>query len=175
MNRHGRFNRDLWNIVISHIPSRRVRRFWLRRTLGRFGADAFVGMHVQLFAPQNVHLDDRCVVNPNCILDGREGLWIAPDVDIGPHTQIWTLGHDPNDDGHATAGAPVHIEDHVWIAARATILPGVTLGRGAVVAAGAVVTKDVPPLAIVAGVPARVTGTRDNALTYKLKFSPRFR
>ena len=173
--RHGRLNRDLWNILIGHVPSRRIRGYWLRRTLGEFGDGAFVGMHVQLFDPGNIRLGARSVVNPNCILDGRHPLEIAHDVDIGPHTHIWTLGHDPHDDRHATAGAPVRIEDHVWIAARATILPGVTLGRGAVVAAGAVVTKDVPPMAIVSGVPARVTGTRENALTYTLDFAPRFR
>ena len=52
------------------------------------------------------------------------------------------------------------IEDNVWVGTRATILPGVTLGRGCVVAAGAVVTRDVPPLVIVGGVPARPIGTR---------------
>ena len=171
----SRLNRDLWNVLIGHLPSRRIRKFWLQRTLGDMGAGVFVGMHVQLFDPGNISLGERTVVNPNCVLDGRHPLRVSHDVDIGPHTHIWTLEHDPNDDGHATAGAPVQIEDHVWIAARATILPGVTLGRGAVVAAGAVVTKDVPPMAIVAGVPARVIGTRDNALTYTLDYAPRFR
>ena len=51
----------------------------------------------------------------------------------------------------------------------------ITIGRGAVVAAGAVVTKDVPPMAIVAGVPAKIIGRRNNPLTYKLSFAPRFR
>lgn len=50
------------------------------------------------------------------------------------------------------------IENYVWLASRVTVLPGVTIGRGAVVAAGAVVTKDVPPLAIVGGVPAKIIG-----------------
>ena len=58
------------------------------------------------------------------------------------------------------------IEDHVWIGTRATILPGVTLGRGCVVAAGAVVTRDVPPLAIVGGVPAKVIGARPDEATH---------
>lgn len=59
------------------------------------------------------------------------------DVDIGTHTHIWTLEHDPIDSGHSTRTGSVTIEDHVWIASRVTILPGVTIGRGAVVAAGA--------------------------------------
>jgi maltose O-acetyltransferase len=59
----------------------------------------------------------------------------------------------------------VSIEDYVWLGARAVILPGVTVGRGAVVAAGSVVTKNVPPLTIVAGIPARPVGMRDSAAT----------
>jgi len=69
--------------------------------------------------------------------------------------------------------APVHIDDYVWIGSRAMVLPGVTIGRGAVVAAGAVVTRDVPSLSIVGGVPARQIGVRDaGALNYTLLFKP---
>jgi len=68
---------------------------------------------------------------------------------------------------------PVVIEDHVWIGMRAIILPGVRIGRGAVVAVGAVVTRDVEPLTVVAGVPARVIGSRDpRGLDYAFCWSP---
>ena len=168
--------RDFWNMWICHIPSRRIRRFWLRRMLGGFEEGAFVCMHVHVMGPGGVFLGPRSVVNAHCILDGREyPIRIAEDVDIGTHTHIWTLEHDVNSTSHVDTGGPVTIEDHVWIASRVTILPGVTIGRGAVVAAGAVVTKDVPPLAIVGGVPAKVMGKRNNPLTYKLSFAPRFR
>jgi acetyltransferase-like isoleucine patch superfamily enzyme len=168
--------RDLWNIWISHTLSRRVRRFWLRRILGKFDHDAFMCMHVHLMNPKGITIGRRSVVNAHCILDGREyPIHIAEDVDIGTHTHIWTLEHDVNSDTHVTAGGPVIIEDHVWIASRVTILPGITIGRGAVVATGAVVTKDVPSLAIVGGVPAKIIGQRKNALNYKLNFNPRFR
>ena len=66
------------------------------------------------------------------------------------------------------------IEDYVWIASRATILPGVTIGKGAVVACGAVVTKDVEPMTVVGGVPARKIGERINLLEYELKHNPLF-
>jgi len=165
-----------WNLYVSRIPSRHVRRFWLRRILGEFGPGASVLLHVTLMEAKNVFLQPRVVVNPHCLLDGRvHPLRIGEDVDIGPYTHIWTLGHDPGSGEHVDAGAPVTIEDHVWIASRVTILPGVTIGRGAVVAAGAVVTKDVPSKAIVAGVPAKVIGQRENDLTYQLNFAPRFR
>lgn len=165
-----------WHLVGRHLPSRRLRRFWLRRMLGAFGSAAFVGLGVTLMKPANLRLGARAVVNADCILDGRDALiTIGEDTDIGTHTHMWTLEHDPNDANHGTQSGAVTIEDHVWIASRVTILPGVTIGRGAVVAAGAVVTRDVPPLAIVAGVPAKVIGHRQNPLTYRLSFNPRFR
>ena len=121
-------------------------------------------------------LSDRSVLNNGCVIDARGGtVTIGHDVDVGAETHIWTLEHDPNDADHGTRGGTVTIEDHVWVATRVTILPGVTIGRGAVVACGSVVTKDVAANSIVAGVPAKVIGERNNPLTYKLNYNPRFR
>ena len=95
------------------------------------------------------------------------GVKIGDNVDIAQDDNIWTEQHDYNSPTYASVCKPVIIEDYVWIASRATILPGVTIGKGAVVASGAVVTKDVPPLAIVAGVPAKIIGKRkEEALQY---------
>lgn len=103
------------------------------------------------------------------MLDGRGTLKIGDNVDIAQEVNIWTEDHDYNSPSFKSQVKPVFIEDYVWIATRATILPGVTIGKGAVVACGAVVTKDVPPLAIVAGVPAKIIGYRkEEALQYKL-------
>ncbi|NJK52359.1 MAG: hypothetical protein HC936_05170 [Leptolyngbyaceae cyanobacterium SU_3_3] len=85
-----------------------------------------------------------------------------------PAAWIWTAQHDLNDSGFAGVSAPVVIEDYAWISSRATILPGVTIGRGAVVAAGAVVTKSVAPFEIVGGVPAKKIGERNRDLDYQL-------
>ncbi|MEE9338402.1 MAG: acyltransferase [Methylococcaceae bacterium] len=168
--------RDGWNILLSHIPSRTLRKMYLQHILGMFGDGAFVCMHCVFMAPENIYLGNCSILNANCILDGREDrIVIGDNVDIGTHTHIWTLEHNPNSELHGTTSGPVLIEDHVWIAARVTILPGVTIGRGAVVAAGAVVTKDVKPLSIMAGVPAKQIGMRENSLSYQLNYSPRFR
>ena len=165
-----------WNVTLRNAPSRRLRRFLLRRMLCELSPGAFVGRNTELFGPESISIGPRSVINAHCILDGRGGeLNILSDVDIATHTHIWTLQHDPHDDAHGVKGGSVTIEDHVWIASRVTILPNVTIGRGAVVAAGSVVTADVPTLAIVGGVPARVIGQRRNKLEYELNFNPRFR
>jgi len=168
--------RDAWNLLFCHIPSRRVRRFWLRHLLAHLGEGAFVTLHVEIKEPWSVSLGARSVVMPHCILDGRGyPITVGEDVAISDHTHIWTLEHDIEADDFATKGGRVTIEDHAWIASRVTILPNVTIGRGAVVAAGAVVTKDVPAKAVVAGVPARLIGQRKNRLEYKFEYSPLFR
>ena len=86
-----------------------------------------------------------------------------------------TEQHDYNSSEYTPVASNVTIEDYVWIASRATILPGVTIGRGAVVVCGAVVTKDVPPLAIVGGVPSKIIGWRKDNMKYKLGDRPWFK
>jgi len=174
--RFRKFSRDVWNLWLRHVPSRRIRQFWLRRNLGQCGERVFVGLQVSIMEPWNVRLGARTVIMPNCIIDGRSyPVTIGEDVGISDHAHIWTLEHDIHDDEFKTVGGPVIIEDHVWISSRATILPGVRIGRGAVVAAGAVVTKDVPALAVVGGVPAKIIGQRRGGLNYRFDYNPRFR
>jgi len=97
-------------------------------------------------------------INQNCTFYDLGGLDIADDVMIGPNVSIITTGHplEPSQRRAATIGNPIVIERNVWIAAGATIIGGVTVGENSVVAAGSVVTKDVPPNALVGGNPARV-------------------
>jgi maltose O-acetyltransferase len=107
------------------------------------------------------------------MLDGRGGtIAIGDYVDIAPEVQIWTLEHDPMDPAFGVKSAGVVIEDHAWIASRAILLPGVRVGKGGVVAAGAVVTRDVEPYTIVAGVPARPIGMRTMELQPKQLYNP---
>jgi maltose O-acetyltransferase len=81
-------------------------------------------------------------------------------VDIASQVMIFNSQHDINDPHFGAITAPVTIEDYVFIGPRAIILPGVTIGRGAVVAAGAVVTKNVAPGTVVGGIPAKPIATR---------------
>lgn len=104
-----------------------------------------------------VSIGERCFIQQCCTLFGRGGIEIGNDVFIGPKVNLITINHDINPDNRsATYGHRIVIEDKVWIGINSTILPGVKIGYGAIVGAGSVVTKDVEPMTIVAGNPARV-------------------
>lgn len=97
-------------------------------------------------------------INQNCTFYDFGGLSIADDVLIGPNVNIITSSHplDPSQRRTTTIGKPIVIERNVWVAAGVTIIGGVTVGENSVVAAGSVVTKNVPPNTFVGGNPARV-------------------
>ncbi|MDB6001720.1 MAG: Galactoside O-acetyltransferase [Rhizobacter sp.] len=97
-------------------------------------------------------------VNQNCTFYDLGGLDIADDVMIGPNVSLITTGHpiEPSLRHAFVVAKPIVIERNVWIAASATIIGGVTVGENSVIAAGSVVTKDVPPNTLVGGNPARV-------------------
>ncbi len=158
----------LTNYVVGHIPSFQLRHFWYRRIVGvRLGSATYVylGCFIWFYGPGQMRrgglrIGKHCHINRQCLLDARASLTIGDNVSISPEVAILTTQHDYNDAGFGLISRPVVIEDYVWIGSRAMIMPGVTVGRGAVVAAGAVVTKDVAPLDIVGGVPAKPIGRR---------------
>jgi acetyltransferase-like isoleucine patch superfamily enzyme len=106
---------------------------------------------------KNLIIGKRVFINSGCKFQDQGGLIIGDDVLIGHNVVIVTLNHSftPEHRGDLEPH-PVNIGNKVWIGANATILPGVTIGDGAIVAAGAVVTKDVVPKTLVGGVPARL-------------------
>ncbi|GAB1489140.1 hypothetical protein MASR2M8_15920 [Opitutaceae bacterium] len=163
----------IYNGVVSRIPSHAVRHTYLRLWLAQFGRGTGVQRGCRFYNARRVNLGDRNVINHDCLLDGRHySIRTGHDVSIGPEATILTLGHDPQSPKFADRGGDVTIGNHVWIAYRAIILPGVTIGDGAVIAAGAVVTKDVEPYAIMAGSPARKVGERNRNLEYRLDYNP---
>lgn len=127
-------------------------------------------MGCRIYYPWNISIGNHSVVNPSCILDGRAGLAIGDNVSISEQSIILSLEHDPQSPDFANRGAMTVIEDYVWLGMRAMIMPGNSIGKGAVVAAGAVVTKNVEPYYIVGGVPARPIGKRSQDLKYMLNY-----
>jgi acetyltransferase-like isoleucine patch superfamily enzyme len=105
-----------------------------------------------------IRVGHNVFINQNCTFYDLGGLDIADDVMIGPNVNIITTGHplEPSQRRTATIGKPIVIEKNVWIAAGVSIIGGITIGENSVVAAGSVVTKDVPPNTLVGGNPARV-------------------
>lgn len=148
---------------------------WLRRLLARQLLQMTIGADVQLYrwrevrAGERIQIGEGSVIGSWATLDGRNGIFIGTNVNLSSEVALWTAQHDPQSASFATRGGPITVEDDAWLSFRATILPGVRVGRGAVVAAGAVVTKDVPPYTIVGGIPARVIGSRTTGLHYRLR------
>lgn len=150
-----------YNYGISFIPSRKLRTLFLQCWLGGVGAKSGVQMGCRFLNGRKVFLGERNVINFGCLFDGRKfSIRTGSNVSIGPEATILTLGHDPRSATFEDSGGDVVIGDRVWIGYRAIVLPGVCIGEGTVIGAGAVVTKNVEPYAIVAGNPARKIGER---------------
>ena len=119
----------------------------------------YAGFHIR--EPKGIIIEKGVSIGPKVLLDGRRGLTIKESAVIGYGAIIWTLNHDYNDISFCGKGAPVTIGKYAWVCSNSIILPGITIGEGAVVASGAVVTRDVPPYIVVGGIPARVIGKRE--------------
>jgi acetyltransferase-like isoleucine patch superfamily enzyme len=104
----------------------------------------------------------KTVINSGCYLDVRRGITIGSNVVIAHDTKIYTLGHDYNDAAFKTKGKPVRIEDFAVLFSNVLVMPGVTIGKGAVILPGAVVTKDIPEMSIAGGNPAKVIRHRES-------------
>lgn len=132
---------------------------YLQKMLGSVGEKVWIGKTFNCDNGKNIHIGYNFTGNYNLtILDIRE-VRIGNNVMIGPNTLISTVNHPMNAAGrrkHLGIAKPVIIGDDVWIGGNCTILPGVTIGNNVVVAAGAVVTKDVPDNSLVGGVPAKL-------------------
>ncbi len=162
--------RDLFATWACAQPSHRLRRFMLRLSGMSIGRDSSVHKDCILLEPSGIKLAPNCVINDNVVLDGRGKLTIGRNVSISRQAAIYTADHDIDTVDFALRRKPVVIEDYVFIGTRATILPGVTIGRGAVIAAGALVTRDVGELDVVAGVPANFIRKRACMPTFQLKY-----
>lgn len=161
--------------LVGLVPSHFFRRFMYRHLFGvRIGKGSIIHWQTRFFYPQGIRIGEHCNIGNNAFLDGRCSLTIGNRVATGAEIMIYTLQHDIDSPTFDTIGGPVVIEDYVYIGPRAIILPNVRIGFGAVVAAGAVVAKDVPAFAVVGGVPARFIKERNHNLNYCPDFAMPF-
>jgi maltose O-acetyltransferase len=145
--------------LYNKIETEPERQIILQQLLGKIGQNSIIEAPFYCSYGQNIHIGDHVYLNVSCtILDCNE-VHIGHHVMIGPVVQIYTAAH------HLTAetriqgwevAKPIVIEDNVWLGGGAILLPGVRIGRNAVVGAGAVVSRSVPANTVVAGNPARV-------------------
>jgi acetyltransferase-like isoleucine patch superfamily enzyme len=125
-------------------------------------------MGVQYKRPRSIEIGRNSVINPGVLLDGRISLKIGDNVDIGEQVSFYCGGHDVQSPDYRAFMEATAVGDRACIYARAMVIRGVNIGEGAVVAAGSIVTKDVPPYTIVAGIPAKKIGERSRDLRYEL-------
>ena len=181
------------------VPSHTIRLFLYRNLFRiKIGKQSHIHWLARFNNPSGVEIGENCVIGNDAFLDGRHPsklsenpkknknyfhefispssrpLKIGNNVSIAGEVRIYTMEHDIDDPGFKEIGAPVIIEDYVVVGSRVIILPGVRIGKGAVIASGAVVTKDVLPFNIVGGVPAVFIKKRNSNLTYKLNFARLF-
>lgn len=159
----------LWLIssVIGRVPSRTVRHVLYRHVLRLdLARTAKVHKRLEVIHAHKVRIGHGSIIGPDVLLDGRRGIEIGANVNFGGEVAVFTLQHDIRSATFGVKGGAVKIGDRAWLSFRTTILPGNTIGEGAVVVAGAVVTKNVAPYTIVAGVPATPIGKRPEDLTY---------
>lgn len=160
--------------MTGYVPCHIFRKTLYRICGARIGRNTSFHWRTRFFNPWNLSVGKNSIIGNDAMLDARKGIHIGDNVSFSMGVWIWTMEHDPQDPYYGVKGGQVIIEDYAWISCRAIILPGVTIGKGAVVAAGAVVTKDVPPYVIVGGVPAKKIGMRTKELHYKLNFHKAF-
>ena len=156
---------------------------WLLRTkykrkARRIGRNVWMDVHVELTG-REIHVDDAVYIGPHCRLYGSGGIWIGEGTIFGP--EVTVISAMPSYDDPETLPfdtpsrpMPVRIGKGVWVGYGAILCPGITVGEGAVIGMGAVVTEDVPPGAVVGGNPARVIRERDGGLIRALLAEERF-
>lgn len=161
--------------LIGYFPSRHLRHFFYLLSGLKIHPSSTIHLGANFFKPNGITIGANTIIGDHAFLDGRAPLTIGDHVDIASQVLIYNDEHDIHSANFGNSFGPVTIDDYVFIGPRAIILPHVHLGRGAVIAAGAVVTKDVPPFEVWGGVPAKkITDRRLKNPTYRLGRSMMF-
>ena len=162
----------IYDLLIKNFPSKnnpkslgcRLRSLWIGKFFGSFGENVNIQPRVTAYPLYNISIGNNSGIGRDSYISASDKVIIGENVMIGPGLYLYTanhlteLGKPMIEQGMITS--PVIIGDDVWIGSRVTILPGVSIGNGAVIAAGSVVTKNAEPFCIYGGVPARLIKPR---------------
>jgi acetyltransferase-like isoleucine patch superfamily enzyme len=156
--------------IIGYIPLHFVRKiFYLISGIKIPLFTSTIHMGTNFFKPSNIIIGKDTIIGDHCFLDGRAPLKIGNHVGIASQVLIYNDQHNIHNDDYKNSFGPVEIADYVFIGPRVIILPNVKIGKGAVVAAGAIVTKNIPDFEVWAGIPAKKINDRKiNNPSYKL-------
>jgi len=155
---------EFWLMIlrfIGYIPLHSIRKiFYLISGIKLDFLTSTIHIGANFFNPSGITIGQDTIIGDHCFLDGRAPLNIGNHVDIASQVLIYNDEHDINSESFGNSFGQVTIKDYVFIGPRVIILPKVTIGTGAIVAAGAVVTKDIPDFEIWGGVPAKKISDR---------------
>ena len=161
----------LYNYWFTRFPWHGLRVTYLRRVLGfDIGPKTFIHMGCLFYG--SVKIGRNSVIGRECHLLGD--ITIRNNVSITAQTYIFSATHYKDSRDFSAHSTPVVIDDYAWIGARAMILPGVHIGKGAILGAASTATKDIPEFCVSVGAPARPVGQRSRDLTYELVYFPYF-
>lgn len=156
--------------VLMHFPLSFLRSIIAKLFLKQCGEGTQFCRHIHMISPHRISIGQNSFINRNVVLDGRKGITIGSNTDIGEFSSIWSLEHDTQSSSHSCVGGQTIIGNNCWIAPRSIILPNIKIGNNVVVATGSVVTKDIPDNVVVAGVPAKIIKERNIKGSYQLNY-----
>jgi acetyltransferase-like isoleucine patch superfamily enzyme len=169
------FRLYLCNHLIANIASHRVRLWYYRKIMDfKIGDGSTIFMNCKFDCAGGLIIGENSVINAKCRLDSRGGLEIGNNVSVSEEVFFLTADHNEDLIGVYGRRKIISIEDFVWIGTRAMILPGVIIEKGAVVAAGAIVTRSVRRLDVVAGIPAKTINKRPENFNYTARYKRLF-
>lgn len=156
---------DLVHAFIFLLPPFLRTPFW-KVLMGSLGKNYFIDSKVYFRYPKSVFIGNNVSINrgsefyPSWHHKKTTSIKLSHNIRIGPNVKFFAAGHDAEDINLADISGSIEVHEHAWIGGNSTILQGVTIGEGSIVAAGSVVTKDVAPYTIVGGVPAKLIKKR---------------
>ena len=166
------------DVEVGKIPSHHIRNFLYRQIFQvQLAKNAVLYYGTEIRCHRKLSIGQGSIIGDKALLDARNGLTIGRNVTLSSNVSIYTEQHDYRNPNFLCISATgrrlcvVQIDDYAWLGPNVVVLPGVHIGEGAVIGAGAVVTKDIEPYTVNVGIPARSIGERPRGLAYDRKGS----